>query len=853
MDTSIILPRSVIHRRHGSPLMAHQELTRDAFDHADVVINDSATASGKTLASLQYLHTLAAHLPQVTRHGKTQYEYGAVLYVAPINELLHQTFDAIVNYVAEKQLPFNVFPITGTTMKTLKQILEKRDGRVYTSNGELFEMLLSDPVSIVASLASISSHEIQLITRPFIFVINPDILYYMLLQDTYYRRFQANIQFKLFSNTRYVVFDEFHYYTFDQLHAFFTMCALWKITGRFNDTPASIKLCLLSATPNPYIADRLTHILGLRCCEINEDVVMRTPTALEAVPFLTETHLFIHPRDVATSFHREMTKTSVSEIIVRDVTAGKYVLIICDSLHQVNLLYHAYHHLLGNRVARITGAITSSDRKSAVNRPLLIATATVDIGFNFNRDPAPDRQEIDSIWFEFGTYDQFAQRIGRVGRILRKTITDDITTAHIFLPPQEYALVCAMFRQSTFTTRSAILAQFRRILPEKDYHRYYFERYGILVAQNFLHDFRRHSLVQYPDDASPVRDGIIAQLDQLQTYYYHIYHVNATEEQRGIQFIMNIHRGIQKITVDNQCFTDLSPFLQNKIVYDCICNNTYHIMDNGMTGNQFVVEQLLRRNPTLSHPMIYSQVKEIASRTTTNPCERNAFVRMYDRYLRSCIIYRSVFFRAIFHTFRGNGFGASVSVIDPRELLGSHTTAYDFFHIVRYYRFTPSHHNANTVEIQDILPTPRDITFEFTFNTLTAEQFEGTDTPIHQRLWKYWVFSSLPDPTYSGDQPYLPRSFLQLLHQPHIAYVTYGDDAGWRGVMHTYGISDLHAFRACIHFKANDTRVYRIFFDKDAVMCDAAVRGHACASNDHVMIPIEEFPPPTLLIGDDLA
>ena len=100
--------------------------------------------------------------------------------------------------------------------------------------------------------------------------------------------------------------------------------------------------------------------------------------------------------------------------------------IILDSLDQINrlndkLVEAGIEHLRG----RITGPQQSKEKRhKAAQSQVILATSTVDVGFNFDRDDAPDRQNLD--WLIFSSHDRFSfwQRIGRVGRVLGKKQTD---------------------------------------------------------------------------------------------------------------------------------------------------------------------------------------------------------------------------------------------------------------------------------------------------------------------------------------------------------------------------------------------------------------------------------------------
>jgi CRISPR-associated endonuclease/helicase Cas3 len=77
-----------------------------------------------------------------------------------------------------------------------------------------------------------------------------------------------------------------------------------------------------------------------------------------------------------------------------------------------------------NYCGRITGDTPKDKRHLAAQKQVILATSTVDVGFNFDRDNPPPRQNLD--WLIFSTRDRFSfwQRIGRVGRVLGKQQTD---------------------------------------------------------------------------------------------------------------------------------------------------------------------------------------------------------------------------------------------------------------------------------------------------------------------------------------------------------------------------------------------------------------------------------------------
>jgi CRISPR-associated endonuclease/helicase Cas3 len=90
---------------------------------------------------------------------------------------------------------------------------------------------------------------------------------------------------------------------------------------------------------------------------------------------------------------------------------------ISSSLGRINDINALLHHL---DPVRITGPEPQSERQRV--RPLILATPTVDIGYNFGR-PGKRRQSIDRLVCDARFGDELTQRIGRAGRVLGRAET----------------------------------------------------------------------------------------------------------------------------------------------------------------------------------------------------------------------------------------------------------------------------------------------------------------------------------------------------------------------------------------------------------------------------------------------
>ncbi len=149
-----------------------------------------------------------------------------------------------------------------------------------------------------------------------------------------------------------------------------------------------------------------------------------------ATKSLTELELEIHPytRDAAGEFFNHVGR--IADLVEQDKDGA----VLLNSLYGVNRLARKFTDCLGpQRVGRITGPLHKEERREAAFKPLLLATPTVDIGFNFEGHPK-DRQNLDFVGFEAALEDQFWQRLGRDGRVLGKPVKDIPSFALALVP-----------------------------------------------------------------------------------------------------------------------------------------------------------------------------------------------------------------------------------------------------------------------------------------------------------------------------------------------------------------------------------------------------------------------------------
>jgi CRISPR-associated endonuclease/helicase Cas3 len=126
-------------------------------------------------------------------------------------------------------------------------------------------------------------------------------------------------------------------------------------------------------------------------------------------------------------------------------------------------------------VGRITGPLSKEERGLAPFKPLLLATPTVDIGFNFEGHPK-DRQNLDFVFFEASLEDQFCQRLGRSGRVLGKPVQDVPSLAVALIPDGSYEHLSNLIGTPVSLSRQSLKALVREA-AEPDMQRSSFTEY----------------------------------------------------------------------------------------------------------------------------------------------------------------------------------------------------------------------------------------------------------------------------------------------------------------------------------------------------------------------------------------
>lgn len=384
----------------GRALQHQVEVFEKAVDH-DIIINSSATGTGKTKAAFTVL---------VRKKNRNKH----AVYIAPTNALVEQQKLAAEEFVKQAGLPHIVIAASA------KDVRKWPSNKVGIRPGEKIYNLLRNPATIFPEVGG---------NRPVLLITNPDIFYYATF-FAYSRLDRVNIASQFYSQFSTVIFDEFHLYDAKQLIGFLFYIMISHEFGYFNH---GRRIVLLTATPEPECESTLENLSrkGLKIAYVDGK-----STSDRLLPSQTTVTLNIRPQP-----DRDGLISDISSEVQREFSTApdKYGAVILDSLDQVNLLSDKLQNQgLKHEVGRITGPSPLADRQRAAQCRIILATSTVDVGFNFERSPSPERQTLDWIIFSSRDRASFWQRIGRVGRVLGRKQTHIPSTAIAYLPEKTW-------------------------------------------------------------------------------------------------------------------------------------------------------------------------------------------------------------------------------------------------------------------------------------------------------------------------------------------------------------------------------------------------------------------------------
>lgn len=379
--------------------LQHQVDVFERSRDADIILDLSPTGTGKTQAGLSVL----LHQPNKS-----------AIYIAPTNALITQQTEAAKQFVSQAKLPHFVISASASEIRNWP------DDRVGHRSGEKLYNLLRNPATLFPEIG---------LKRPVLLITNPDIFYYATF-FSYNRLDRENIASQFYQKFATVIFDEFHLYDAKQLVSLLFYLAASKVLGFFKKQR---KVVLLTATPEKacQIALETLERQGVKIANIDGN-----SDSSHLIPSQTSVSVQIKPQLDKEDWLIELADSVEHQLQNYPDRNGAVIL---DSKDLVNRLSEALKAKgLHAKTGRITGSTPLPERKIAAQRQVILATSTVDVGFNFERSPIPKRQNLDWLIFSVRDRASFWQRIGRVGRVLGKSITTVPSQAIAYLPQQAW-------------------------------------------------------------------------------------------------------------------------------------------------------------------------------------------------------------------------------------------------------------------------------------------------------------------------------------------------------------------------------------------------------------------------------
>lgn len=581
----------------------HQMRTYEALRHHDLVMNTYNTGTGKTVASLLHLRDL---------RGKN------VLFIAPTNALIQQHSEDIQKFVTQYNLDFKVQPITAQTVRDIEQ--SNRPG--HTLHHLIRNYLKYEE----------DSHR-----RPLILVTNPDIYYYALF-DQYGQNDQRNLFEDFMLRFDYIIIDEFHYYDSKQLANFLFVLAMYDQFGYFKDAYHQRKICLLSATPTGHIRRYLDAIFGNRWTMVSPSNEPPESGNLPTTPSLAPLTLTLLPGEL-----NEWAAQNGNQLLSW-LHSGQDGAIISSSLWRVNAARQALLPLISDqRMRRITGPESPEARQAATKAPLILASPTVDIGYNFAKANKP-RQNIDFLVCDARFGDSLLQRIGRAGRVLGKTQTGRASQAIAILPDPAIENLKTLHGQTLTRTAFNQAINGCDALPENHRLTQYINSHAI--TECFYPIFKLGATVP-PDYHDELEKLFLRVRDLFAPHSQHTY-----EKLKGYYFK---YQSRQRWLTDTKKHIPLNR------------DTAVHVQDwlKWLYNTQYELDHIQNQ---LADALKYEEEQQA---------------------LRAFVTSQNAITQALFN-FRDSFQGPTAVIYDPHHLLSSETiNTYDLFHLLRHYQLSP--------------------------------------------------------------------------------------------------------------------------------------------------------------------
>lgn len=404
----------------------HQWLTYNAEE--PIIVNTYNTGTGKTKAALLRLLRRA----QMIGFDRIRPSRDNALLIAPTNELLAQHVSDAQQFCKENGLPYRVLALTKADLDEYMQRPNFSEERL--RRGAVLHYIIDNPSKVDDDTSKGAT----------LFVVNPDIFYYALYFC--YRQFDRMSLFQnFFTKFNYIIIDEFHYYDPKQFATFLFFLKLSKYKGYIDSSWKKRQFCILTATPHPQVEEYLNR-LGIPIKWIDPSkIVPDDMHYIRSVRALTPVHLQVYSTEELKA--GEQPGGLLQLVARQQQMIGGWLdsendgAIISSSLGTINRIHHSLSSVISplEEMGRITGAEQREGRREAKKRQLILATPTVDIGYNFDR-PKP-RQNIDFMLIDASSGDELIQRLGRAGRVLGKEQRERPSTVLAVVDPAFYQVL----------------------------------------------------------------------------------------------------------------------------------------------------------------------------------------------------------------------------------------------------------------------------------------------------------------------------------------------------------------------------------------------------------------------------
>ncbi|MCW3053651.1 MAG: Type CRISPR-associated helicase Cas3, partial [Chthonomonadales bacterium] len=615
----------------------HQMRTYEALGRADLVINTYNTGTGKTRAAL--LHLL--RMPAKADHN--------VLFIAPTNELVRQHQTDVVKFVQEQALDWYVLPpIDAEELRGLRD-RERAETDEHARNSRVLHDIIGNPRACFPKADT---------RKPFVMVTNPDLFYYCLYHCSQGGELDARNLFQdMLCRFDYIVIDEFHYYDPKQFANFLFFLTLLRRLGHFDGTK---RVCLLSATPSasvrtyfqrladlkPVVADQVPF----RFEEVRPDNEPEEAAGCATLPALSPLRLTLvpDPMDLAARVQAD------AESIRKRLADGEEGVILSGSMARIADIQSALRNvrMTDEHMGAITGAAGRAERERAKQKPLILATPTVDIGYNFERS----KKEWQSIEFLYGDARNAAellQRIGRAGRVLGKKVTDHLSEATMCVPG---SLRDAIFKSGkTEWDRSEFAQVARESMTAPSWAEAYLNSWALLEAYQPLRAFEQ----TLPQMDVPLIQEIFADIKAVFAPDSGVTPERLNGKIRAFQDRKTLQQAAQYNRWD-----DFSQRLLEKAAYG-FCYRRFWENNEPAKAAQLAALPAIQRRAK-----IQGMLRSGKNRHAVLEYAEAGYQRM-----RSLL------------TFRGGGIDLECGVFDPDRLLpsGATDTRYDLLHLLQNY------------------------------------------------------------------------------------------------------------------------------------------------------------------------